>query len=42
MYSKEVQPGREVGHINALGSDLMELKVEIQHALDYMSGDVDE
>ena len=42
MYSKEVQPGREVGHINALGLDLLELKDEIQHALDYMSGDVDE
>ena len=42
MYSKQVRPGLEVGHINAFGKDLAELQSEIEHAVDYMSGEIDE
>ena len=42
MYGKEVRPGRKIGHVNVLGKDLVELRTEIEHAVDYMSGDVDE
>ncbi len=42
MYSKHVRPGLEVGHINAFGKDLAELQSEIEHAVDYMSGEIDE
>jgi phosphoribosylaminoimidazole carboxylase (NCAIR synthetase) len=42
MYSKQVRPGLEVGHINAFGKVLAELQSEIEHAVDYMSGEIDE
>ena len=42
MYAKVVSPGENIGHINALGSDLIELRTEIEHAVDYMSGEIDE
>lgn len=42
MYANEVFSGTSVGHINALGSDLIELQTEIEHAVDYMSGEIDE
>ena len=42
MYGKEVRPGRKIGHVNVLGKDLVELRTEIEHAIDYMSGDIDE
>jgi phosphoribosylaminoimidazole carboxylase (NCAIR synthetase) len=42
MYAKQVRPGLEVGHINAIGKDLTELQSEIEHAVDYMSGEIDE
>ena len=41
-YKKEVRPGRKIGHVTLLGKDLLELTQEVQHALDYMSGDIDE
>ncbi len=41
-YRKEVLPGRKIGHVTLLGSDLVELRHEVQHALDYLSGAVDE
>ena len=41
-YKKDVRPGRKIGHVNLLGHDIVELTHEIQHALDYMSGEVDE
>lgn len=41
-YKKEVRPGRKVGHVTLLGEDLVELTQEVQHALDYMSGEIDE
>jgi 5-(carboxyamino)imidazole ribonucleotide synthase len=41
-YRKEVRPGRKIGHVTLLGADLVELRQEVQHALDYLSGAVDE
>jgi len=41
-YKKDVRPGRKIGHVNLLGTDAIELVREVQHALDYMSGEVDE
>ena len=41
-YQKEVRPGRKIGHVNLLGDNLVELTQEVQHALDYMSGEIDE
>ncbi len=41
-YKKALRPGRKIGHVNLLGDDILELTHEVQHALDYMSGEVDE
>ncbi len=41
-YRKEVRPGRKIGHVTLLGDDLVELRNEVQHALDYLSGAIDE
>ena len=41
-YAKEVRPGRKIGHVTALGDDEVGLIKEIQHAVDYMSGGIDE
>jgi 5-(carboxyamino)imidazole ribonucleotide synthase len=41
-YKKEVRPGRKIGHVNLLGDNLVELTQEVQHVLDYMSGEIDE
>ena len=41
-YKKDVRPGRKIGHVNLLGNNLVELTQEVQHALDYMSGEIDE
>ena len=42
MYGKEVRPGRKIGHVNLTGKDLVELRAEVEHAVDYMSGVIDE
>ena len=42
VYGKDVRPGRKIGHVNVIGKDLVELRREIEHAVDYMSGEVDE
>ena len=42
QYKKDVRPGRKIGHVTLLGKDLVELTHEVQHAVDYMSGEVDE
>ena len=42
QYKKDVRPGRKIGHVTLLGSDLLELRTEVEHALDYLSGAVDE
>lgn len=41
-YKKDVRPGRKIGHVNLLGDDVVELIREVQHALDYMNGEIDE
>lgn len=41
-YKKEVRPGRKIGHVTMVGENLLELSHEVQHALEYMSGEVDE
>ena len=41
-YKKEALKGRKIGHVNLLGDDIVELTQEVQHALDYMSGEVNE
>ncbi len=42
QYRKEIRLGRKIGHVTAIGDDLIELSNEVQHTLDYMSGEVDE
>ena len=42
MYGKKVTLGRNIGHINIVGKDLKALQKEIEHAIDYMSGVIDE
>lgn len=42
QYRKEVKPGRKIGHVTLLGENLVELTTEVQHAIDYMSGAIDE
>ena len=42
QYMKEVRPGRKIGHVNAVGKDLLHLEELIVHARDYMSGEIDE
>jgi 5-(carboxyamino)imidazole ribonucleotide synthase len=41
-YKVDVRPGEVVGHITLIGKDNAELISEVQHALDYMSGEIDE
>jgi len=42
QYKKDVRPGRKIGHVTLLGKDLVELTQEVQHTVDYMSGEIDE
>jgi 5-(carboxyamino)imidazole ribonucleotide synthase len=42
QYKKEVRKGRKIGHVTACGDDLLHLTQEVQHARDYMSGEIDE
>ena len=42
QYKKEVRVGRKIGHVTAVGSDLLQLTTDVQHARDYMSGAIDE
>lgn len=42
QYKKEVRPGRKIGHVTLCGDNLLELKEEVAHAIDYMSGAIDE
>jgi 5-(carboxyamino)imidazole ribonucleotide synthase len=42
QYRNEASPGQKVGHITLLGNSLEDLTNEIQHAIDYMSGEIDE
>ena len=42
QYQKEVRSGRKIGHVSAVGNDLVQLISDVQHARDYMSGEIDE
>lgn len=42
QYMKDVRPGRKIGHVTAVGKDLLHLEEIIEHARDYMSGEIDE
>ena len=42
QYMKELRPGRKVGHVTLLGGDLLHLRSEVEHAVDYLSGAIDE
>ena len=42
QYRNEMSPGSKVGHITLLGENLEDLTQEIQHGIDYMSGEIDE
>ena len=42
QYRKTVKPGRKVGHVTAIGNNLDSLHEEVQHAVDYMNGAIDE
>jgi 5-(carboxyamino)imidazole ribonucleotide synthase len=41
MYAKDVKPGRKVGHVNAYGDDLAEVRARARHAADYLRGTLD-
>jgi 5-(carboxyamino)imidazole ribonucleotide synthase len=42
QYKKEVRKGRKIGHVTAVGENLLELTETAEHARDYMSGEIDE
>jgi 5-(carboxyamino)imidazole ribonucleotide synthase len=42
LYGKEVKPGRKVGHVTAVGTDLTDLRNRVNHATGYFSGDINE
>lgn len=42
QYKNEASQGQQVGHITLLGHDLEFLQSEIEHALDYFNGSIDE
>ena len=42
QYMNEVAPGKVVGHLTAVGDDLVHLQEIIEHACSYMSGEIDE
>ena len=42
QYKKEVRKGRKIGHVTAVGENLLELTEIAEHARDYMSGVIDE
>lgn len=42
LYGKQVRPGRKVGHVTAVGSDLDSLRARTRHAADYFMGVIDE
>ncbi|MGY4719892.1 5-(carboxyamino)imidazole ribonucleotide synthase [Naumannella huperziae] len=39
LYGKEVRPGRKVGHVNAYGDDLEQVRRRARHAAGYLMGD---
>lgn len=41
LYGKEVKPGRKVGHVTCLGSDVDDVRRRSRHAANYLMGDPD-
>ena len=42
LYGKDVRPGRKIGHVNAVGENMDDLKQRAWHAADYLTGVIDE
>ena len=42
LYGKDARPGRKVGHVTAVGTDLDALRDRAGHAAGYLSGSIDE
>jgi len=42
LYGKQVRPGRKVGHVTVVGTDLDDLLARGRHAADYFAGVIDE
>ena len=42
LYGKDVRPGRKIGHVNAVGENIDDLKQRAWHAADYLTGAIDE
>ena len=41
LYGKEVMPGRKVGHVTCVGTDLDDVRRRARHAAGYLMGDAD-
>jgi 5-(carboxyamino)imidazole ribonucleotide synthase len=42
MYGKPVKPGRKIGHVTVLGTDLPDCVERARHAAGYLRGEIDE
>lgn len=42
LYGKGIRPGRKLGHVTVVGSDLDDLLARAHHAADYLMGAIDE
>ena len=42
MYGKPVKPGRKIGHVTVLGTDLPDCVERARHAAGYLCGEIDE
>lgn len=42
LYGKDVRPGRKIGHVNLIGTNLDDLKERAWHAANYLTGVIDE
>jgi 5-(carboxyamino)imidazole ribonucleotide synthase len=42
MYGKAVKPGRKIGHVNVIGTDLADCVERARHAAAYLRGEIDE
>jgi 5-(carboxyamino)imidazole ribonucleotide synthase len=42
QYGKEVRPGRKIGHLTLTGDNWSAMVSEMEHAIAYMQGEIDE
>jgi len=42
LYGKDVRPGRKIGHVNLIGTNIDDLKERAWHAANYLTGAIDE